>query len=112
MYSRFSWICICAISTFLATSSGVYGQTIINRVKADLRSLGKQALVRVRPKTGADTQIETLAREIDWLEGHIDKFGSVVAKQPDIWGESRLTKYRREFENELAKQLSCFNRSR
>lgn len=55
------------------------------------------------------TQVEQLAEEIDTLERHIDEFGSVVAKQPDVWGESRLTKHRREVEEQLAKKLCDFS---
>ena len=32
-----------------------------------------------------------LAHDLDDLEEHIDKYGSVVAKQPDVWGQARLT---------------------
>jgi hypothetical protein len=39
-----------------------------------------------------------LARSIDEMERCLDRYGTVVAKQPDIWGEARLTKYRSEFE--------------
>ncbi|MEM7782404.1 MAG: hypothetical protein AAF623_03555 [Planctomycetota bacterium] len=70
--------------------------------------LGVRLWSKKKPLTGRDTEIEKLAREIDWLESHIDKFGSVVAKQPDVWGESRLTKYRREYELEMAKRLGGF----
>jgi hypothetical protein len=36
------------------------------------------------------TSVERLAKKIDELRKHIDEYGSVVAKHPDIWGESRL----------------------
>ena len=57
---------------------------------------------------GADPAIETLAEQIDWLENHIDRYGSVVAKQPDIWGQARLTKHRQEYEDLLRQKLDDF----
>lgn len=53
--------------------------------------------------------VERLAQEIDWLERHIDQYGSVVAKQPDVWGQARLTKHRDELEKQLFAQLNQFH---
>lgn len=64
------------------------------------------------PVTGHDTAIETLAREIDWLEHHIDRYGTVVAKVPDIWGEARLMKHRQEYEEVVARELYNFDEGR
>jgi hypothetical protein len=52
--------------------------------------------------------MHALACDLDFLEAHIDKYGSVVAAQPDVWGQARLTKYREEFENEMLKDLPNF----
>ena len=41
-----------------------------------------------RPAPARTAAIECLAENIDWLEHYIDTYGSVVAKQPDIWGRS------------------------
>jgi hypothetical protein len=60
------------------------------------------------PAMCGDTAIETLAENIDWLEHHIDKYGSVVTKTPDIWGESRWTRHRFEYESVLKKELERF----
>ena len=49
-----------------------------------------------------------LAENIDWLEHHIDTYGSVVAKSPDIWGEARLTKFRDEYEKMMFRELAGF----
>jgi hypothetical protein len=54
------------------------------------------------------TTVEKLARSIDKLECHIDEYGSVVAKQPDVWGEARLTKHREDYEKRLKGQLDGF----
>src|SRR5262249_2120781 len=42
--------------------------------------------------------VRMLAAEIDKLERHIEKYGSVVPKQADVWGQARLMMYRAEFE--------------
>ncbi|MBX3431916.1 MAG: hypothetical protein KF847_01085 [Pirellulales bacterium] len=62
----------------------------------------------VEPVACSDGAIEQLAMNIDWLEHHIDTYGSVVAKQPDVWGEARLTKHRDEFERILFQELNQF----
>jgi hypothetical protein len=56
----------------------------------------------------SDDAIQELAMNIDWLEHHIDTYGSIVAKQPDIWGEARLTKHRDEYERMMYQQLNQF----
>lgn len=61
-----------------------------------------------QPETGQDGAMECLAENIDWLEHHIDTYGSVVAKQPDIWGEARLTKHRDEYERMMFTELGEF----
>ncbi len=51
---------------------------------------------------------EALAVEIDCLEKHIDWYGTIVAKQPDVWGQARMTKYRQEFERIMFDRLGGF----
>jgi len=67
-----------------------------------------RALPRKAPPTCGEECVERLGKEIDWLEHHIDRFGSIVAKQPDVWGQSRLTRYRYEYETLLEKELGNF----
>lgn len=55
------------------------------------------------------TTVERLARQIDRLEYHIETYGSIVAKQPDIWGEARLTKHRGEYEEILFNEKDAFD---
>ncbi len=62
-------------------------------------------------KVCAKPTVRALAHDLDELEEHIEKFGSVVAKQPDVWGQARLTKHREEFEQEMAKELGKFDYS-
>lgn len=45
---------------------------------------------------------------IDDLEHDLNKDGTVVIKAPDVWGEARLTKHRREFEKQMAEQIDQF----
>ena len=66
------------------------------------------AMHRKKPRTGHDSAIERLAEEIDWLEHHIDRYGTIVAKHPDVWGESRLMRHRYEYEQQMAAQLDRF----
>ena len=60
------------------------------------------------PPPSADPCLEDLARQIDWLEHHLDCYGSIVAKQPDVWGQNRLTRARLDYEDEMRKQLGQF----
>lgn len=74
-------------------------------------SLVAAALVPVTSDAGPWrrlTSVEKLATEIDRLECHIECNGTIVAKQPDVWGQSRLTKYRQDFEYIMAQRLDKF----
>ncbi|HTU25005.1 MAG TPA: hypothetical protein VMF30_06390, partial [Pirellulales bacterium] len=53
--------------------------------------------------------VESLAYDLDKLEAHIERYGSIVAKQPDVWGQARLTAHRQEFEAQMASQLNAFD---
>ncbi|MHB0955376.1 MAG: hypothetical protein ACYC0X_03260 [Pirellulaceae bacterium] len=64
------------------------------------------------PATSCDTAVETLAREIDWLEHHVNRWGTVTAKVPDVWGEARLMKHRQEYEDIVARELAAFEKGR
>jgi hypothetical protein len=57
------------------------------------------------------TSVDHLAEKIDKLEKHIDEYGSIVAKRPDVWGESRLMMHRQEYERQMAAQLDAFELS-
>ena len=67
-----------------------------------------QAAHRIPPPPSGDPCLEDLAKQIDWLEHHLACYGTVVAKQPDVWGQSRLTRARLEYEEEMRKQLGLF----
>ena len=57
---------------------------------------------------GKNPTMHALACDLDHLEKHIDWYGSVVAKVPDVWGQARLTKYREEFELLMSQQKDTF----
>ncbi|MFM8292774.1 MAG: hypothetical protein ACKOC4_13910, partial [Planctomycetia bacterium] len=67
-----------------------------------------KAAQRQPPPPGIDPCIEDLGARIAWLEAHIDAYGSIVAKQPDVWGQSRLTRHRVEHEEQMRRQLGMF----
>ena len=80
---------------------------VLDKVFRGLAAPAK-AVHRRPPATAADCAVEELASEIDWLEHHIDRFGSIAAKHPDVWGQSRLTRHRAEYEDLLAKEKDGF----
>lgn len=81
------------------------GDHWIGRIK---RLVGETKYRGEEPMTGQDCAMERLAENIDWLEHHVDTYGSIVAKQPDIWGEARLTKHRDEYEQLFFREINKF----
>lgn len=75
---------------------------IIEHLIRPLQRHGKE------PVTHQDPAVEQLAANIDWLEHQIDRWGTIVAKAPDVWGEARLTKHRSEVEAQLSKRVDGF----
>jgi len=69
--------------------------------------LGNKIRARLAEHNG-EASVEVLALKIDRIEKHIDTYGTVVAKQPDVWGQARLMKHRQEYERILAEQLDNF----
>ncbi len=53
--------------------------------------------------------VHALASDLDRLEKHIECYGSVTAKVPDIWGQARLTQYREDFERTMKDNLTKFD---
>jgi hypothetical protein len=51
-----------------------------------------------KAQPGAPTTLTQIARSIDDVEHKILDDGVVVVKQPDVWGQSRMTLYRKDFE--------------
>jgi hypothetical protein len=67
-----------------------------------------KAAHRHPPATGCETPIDGLAAQIDWLAHHIDAHGSIVAKEPDVWGQNRLMRHRYDYEEQMRRQLGMF----
>lgn len=107
---RISWST--AIGLFWLVSSATWFSTVLAAppwVENLLHPFSRQG---EKPETSEDHAVETLAANIDWLEHQIDYWGTVVAKSPDVWGEARLTKYRREIEKQLGEQVKGFDPDR
>lgn len=56
-----------------------------------------------------DDGVTLVAETIDDIEKHLEYFGTISAKQPDVWGEARLTKYRRDVETQLENRIGRFD---
>ncbi len=100
-----SWIGISfSLVIFLSSPWSLYAQgPVITKLTSWAKSHGKP------PATSEDKTLEQLAANVDWLEHHINQWGSVSSKSPDVWGEARLTQYRRELEEILGPQRNNFN---
>lgn len=89
-----------AICTLLAVTTGlplpVHGGDLFTRAKA-----------RWDNHVGAPTA-EAVAVQIEQLEKHINCYGTIVAKQPDVWGQARMMKHRQDFEKTIAQRLDSF----
>jgi hypothetical protein len=66
------------------------------------------ALHREKPLVTLDPCVADLARQVDWLERRLAGSGTITAKEPDVWGQNRLTRHRQEYESLLARQLPLF----
>jgi hypothetical protein len=49
-----------------------------------------------------------VAHLVDKIESDILNQGTVVIKQPDVWSQARMTKFRKEFEDTMALELNKF----
>lgn len=58
---------------------------------------------------GRPATVQRVAAEIDLLEKHIEWYGSVVPKRPDVWGQARLMAHRYEYEQQMAERLDKFS---
>ncbi|MCO8120160.1 hypothetical protein NHH03_00300 [Stieleria sp. TO1_6] len=96
---------LCLALSFAARPTTA-GPPWLQRIVHPLAGHGK------KPATCQDNAVETLAENIDWLEHQIDRYGTIVAKSPDVWGEARLTKYRQEVEQQLSDEVGQFDENR
>ncbi len=93
-----------------ALAAGIATTAVAHEFGHLLRTLAAPltATHRLPPPPEGDPCLETLGRQIGWLEHHLDCFGTIVAKEPDVWGQGRLTRARIEYEDEMQKQLGLF----
>ena len=49
-----------------------------------------------------------MSRSMDCIQEALVNKGTVVIKQPDIWSQGRMTKFRKEFEDQMALELTNF----
>jgi hypothetical protein len=99
---------ICFLSAHAASGqAGEFGR-LLQGLAAPLRAAHRAPPVPRHPPAECGDSIEQLAAEIDWLEHHLNAYGSIVAKQPDVWGQSRLMRHRHEYEAQLQRQLGEF----
>jgi hypothetical protein len=63
----------------------------------------------VRTHSNSEASLEAIAHDLDHIEKHIDLYGSITTKHPDIWGSARLTKYQQEVEGIFAKEADATN---
>ena len=61
------------------------------------------------PACQRDPSLEAVACDIDHIEKHIDLWGSITTKHPDVWGAARLTKYQAEVETIFAAESNAKN---
>jgi hypothetical protein len=52
-----------------------------------------------------------VARAIDSLEKHLEKYGSIVPRHADVWGQARLMMHRQEFERVMRADVYNFQPS-
>jgi hypothetical protein len=91
----------------MRAEAGDFGR-VLHGLVAPVRATHRQPPAPRHPPSECADSIERLADEIDWLEHHVDAYGSIVAKQPDVWGQSRLLRHRHEYEAEMQRQLGAF----
>ncbi|WP_435020802.1 hypothetical protein TA3x_002028 [Tundrisphaera sp. TA3] len=90
------------IGMTLAISGVLVG---LSRMPAD----GGDILGHMRGEPAPPT-LSQVARMIDEIQSNILDQGTVVVKQPDVWSQARMTKFRREFEDTMSPELTTFTR--
>ncbi len=60
-------------------------------------------------KPDQPNSLEQVARSIDSVEEKILDDGTVVLKQPDVYSQSRMTLYRKNFETQLYNAITNFD---
>lgn len=103
-----SWLALCIVLILSPGAATCRGQDLMRQLGEAFHGVG-DFFGKIPVGHSADDGVEALAKQIDSLEHHLESYGSVIAKHPDVWGQSRLTKFRQEFEREFAQLLSKDN---
>ncbi|MFM7136223.1 MAG: hypothetical protein ACKO1M_04010, partial [Planctomycetota bacterium] len=96
-------LAVALTASLVATSAVAEYPRFFRVLTAPLRATHRDA-----PQLPPDPCLDQLAGEVAWLEHHIDHYGSIVAKAPDVWGQNRLTRHRAEYEEQMRAQLGRF----
>jgi hypothetical protein len=96
---------VVTIVSLTASPAAAEFPTLLRGLAAPFRAAHREA-----PPLPEDPCLEVLTGEVLWLEHHIDHYGSIVAKSPDVWGQNRLTRHRAEYEQQMRAQLDRFER--
>ncbi len=64
---------------------------------------------RFKAAPGQPNSLEQVARSVDAIEEKVLDDGTIVIKQPDVYSQSRMTLYRKNFESMLAGAMGQFN---
>jgi hypothetical protein len=81
---------------------------LLDRLKAGRHRQLKQEYHSKEFPCGPPYDLGQLASMVDIVEEGILDDGTVVIKRPDVWSPARMTKYRRDFEVEMQKELTRF----
>jgi hypothetical protein len=72
----------------------------------DWPGLAEWLRLKARPE-GPNTLVQ-IARSLDEIEEKIHNDGIVTTKQPDVWSQNSMTKYRKDFETQMNASLNKF----
>jgi hypothetical protein len=102
-HSANAWALTAGLLALLAAPARAEFPHFLRGLTAPFRAVHREA-----PPLPLDPCLEQLTNEVAWLEHHVNHFGSIVAKEPDVWGQSRLTRHRAEYDEQMQKQLGLF----
>ena len=80
---------------------GPAGRHVLQEQPGPVRGLVQRMWGYVDPDNAEIISVHQLACLIDHLDKSLFCRGQVVVKNPDVWGQNRLTEYRVEYENQM-----------
>ena len=95
------------VGHLIATTAHADG--LLDRFKAGRHKQLKQEYHTKEVKNGPPWDLTQVASMVDIVEEGILDDGTVVIKRPDVWSQARMTKYRRDFEQQMEMQLGNFD---